>query len=190
MSEVELTLEQKRERALAALEAIIKTFQADQKQALKKLDNGGTTAEALRDHYQRKQKTTGIIGSLIQVGLKIFVSSDMPVSLPEKGGSESAVQQTIERYRRTTNEGYEDMYALLNKMKQKVEWWDRTAENCYARLKAAADDQQNIVLTITDICNDMKLSISLKNNEFLDSLRKDPADMSKLQAVVRGAIYK
>lgn len=187
MSEMVLTLEQKREKCLAVLEALNKTFHEDHQQALK---NADASAAQLLEHLNKKQKRTGIIGFLIQLAVKIFVWNDAPVYLPEKGGNEDEVQQMIDRGKQETNRAYAEIYILLDKMAQKVKTADKDVEGCYNHLKSAADGRRGVSVTLEDICNEQKVFLTASNRQFLDSLRRDAGDLAKLQKIVHSEMYE
>ena len=183
MNEQDLTLERKREKSLAVMACITKVFQQDYQQAMANVEK---TEQQLLDH-QKKTKCKGIFGFVLNLILKFFVNSDMPVYLPEKGDY-SDVQRMIEQGKCETKRGYAELFSLLDRITKKMESSDEAVEKGYAVLKSVADLEQNIAQALMQISSDMAISLTALNRKFIDLLKQDAGDLAKLRECVRAEI--
>ncbi|MBE5810024.1 MAG: hypothetical protein E7318_03710 [Clostridiales bacterium] len=189
MSEIELTLGQKREKALAAMDCIVNILQ---KQKAGALINAEKSQEQMKEMYQAENRKSWLgFGFKLVLNLlaMVFLKVDHRFLNFGKEAPNQNLKDMSETFVTKVSRGYEDTFAMLDGMIAQVKRSDSAAELCYEKMLAVATNRSNAAMELLSMGAEMEVFIRSRAREMMEALRKEDKTLADIRNGVYDIVY-
>lgn len=190
MSEVELTLEKKREKALAAMECIADILKT---QKAETLVNAKKNQEKLAEIYKAEKRASWLgfgVKLVLNILARVFLKVDSAFLNYRKDSPDPALKELLKKdFAEEVERDFTDTFELLESITAKVRRLDSAAELCYEKMCGVAADHANAATALLDMAEKMELFIRVRPRELLNSLQSKGNVLEIIRDGVNGVLY-
>lgn len=189
MAENEISLQQKKERTLAAMACIRSVLEREKKTAL---INAEKSQQQMKEMYQDEKRKSWLgfgLKLILNFLAMVFLKADHHFLDFGKDSPDEKMKHMSENFVSMVSNSYADVFSLLESIIAQVNRSDASAEVCYGHMADVAINKQNAANAIISVAGDFGIFLRSNVREFMSSMRNETQVLKEIRQGVCECIY-